>query len=145
MSDAESDLAVTPITKQKCRRCRYEGVPSTFPINKRTGDYTGTCYTCTETEASKKAKKVQEPKNSRATTHTRSAETLRVITLDECLQLLDTEKDSAFELDTFVRLPEDPEAEVNTAEIGNVRANVLRDLIEKASDYDWKCVQLHQK
>ena len=55
--------------------------------------------------------------------------------LEACLKLISMNKDSAFELDTFVTLPEEKRGtEVSVHDF----ANGLRDSLARASDYHWK-------
>ena len=58
------------------------------------------------------------------------------LTLDECLKLISMNKDSPFELDTFVHVPLEPREPEKDGVHG--WANRLRDMLAKASEYQWK-------
>ena len=56
------------------------------------------------------------------------------LVLEACLKLISMNKDSAFELDTFVTLLEKRGTEVSVHDF----TNSLRDSLARASDYHWK-------
>lgn len=57
------------------------------------------------------------------------------LALADCLELVSANKNSPFELDTFVILPKE---ESITADSIHDIANTLRDSLAEASDYHWK-------
>lgn len=121
-----------PVTAiQKCSRCSYHGAINTFPRKKNGSGYTKLCLPCTETKSSAKENVNTDKKRQSAASQLQPS----TLALDDCLKLISMNKDNAFELDTFVILPEEKSGvDITVHEF----ANGLRDSLAEASDYHWK-------
>jgi hypothetical protein len=131
------------IIVQKCSSCAYNGEENTFPLKKNGIEYTKTCLRCTSNKALKRKEKRKEMESTEPL-QTRDKAPYNPITtsglqpsmlsLEDCLKLLSMSRDSPFELDAFVNIPD------GMFEGKDVHgfANGLRDQLAEASDYRWK-------
>ena len=128
---------------QQCSSCAYNGEEDTFPLKKNGIDYTKTCLHCTTNKASKRVAKRKEKKNIEPpgtrdkvphTSITTSGLQPSTLSLEDCLKLLSISKDSPFELDAFVDIPDG----IFDGEDVHGFSNGLRDQLAEASDYRWK-------
>jgi hypothetical protein len=117
----------------QCSRCSYKGPTSTFPLRKNGNGNTRVCCACTDKKAAAREKEnIDKGKGSRTGT---GAAQPSLLAFDECLTLISMNRDEAFELDTFVVLPEEMKGDgLSVHEF----ANGFRDRLASASDYHWK-------
>ncbi|KAF7344983.1 SWIM-type domain-containing protein [Mycena venus] len=136
-SDAE--LAV------KCDRCPYRGPQSTFP-QKKNLTYNKSCFACkkkqAEERAEKRASKNDANDTDEATRGTRRAPPIQptegytTLEWQECAALLDTHKNDAFELETFVSvLGESAKAAFDGLESGKDVADKMAQLVWNITGY----------
>src|ERR1700722_11216216 len=89
----------TPDGLQKCSRCTYTGVASSFPRRRAGVGYLKSCASCISKQGIKKAQKANKELSSFSLT-------VPTMSLDEYLSSVQCNKDRAFELDAFVEIPE---------------------------------------
>jgi hypothetical protein len=128
---------------QQCSSCAYKGDEDTFPPKKYGIGYTRTCLRCTTNKALKRVAKGKEKENidpsvarDNATRKPTTTPGLQpsILSLEDCLKLLAISKDSPFELDAFVTIPEG----MFEGKDMHGFSNRLRDQLAEASDYRWK-------
>ena len=108
-------LMTMTATVQHCNRCLYKGPTHTFPLKKNGSGYTKACLACNNKKAGAKENVVKSVSSKLPPS---------TLALEDCLNLVSLSKNSPFELDTFVVLPQ--ENGVETGTIHNI-ANTLRD------------------
>ena len=114
----------------QCTRCPYRGPIHTFPLKKNGSGYTKACLTCNN-------KKVEGRENTGKGVTSRAVSSLppSTLALSDCLKLVSANKNSPFELDTYVILPKEKWSDKESV---CDAANTLRDTLAEASDYHWK-------
>lgn len=105
-----------PDTVVKCSRCSYRGPQSTFP-QKANLSYLKTCFVCKEKEATRRDEKRSD--DASPTSHEIPGGTTRrgpapqpkqghsTLEWNECISLIETHKNDAFELEAFVLMTGD--------------------------------------
>ena len=127
---------------QKCSSCAYNGEEDTFLLKKNGIGHTKTCLHCTTNKASKQSAKGKDKENMEPpgmqdkapTPITTSGLQPSVLSLEDCLKLLSISKDSAFELDAFVKIPD----KIFEGKDMHSFSNGLHNQLAEATDYRWK-------
>jgi hypothetical protein len=115
---------------QRCSRCSYTGVISSFPMTHTGAGYLKSCASCTSKQVIRKARNA-----NKETPHAFTL-TVPTMSLDEYLMSVRCNKDRAFELDAFVEIPKGMFHQ--DGEHLYSRTNRLRDRLAEASQYHWK-------
>src|SRR5882762_9279897 len=123
-------IGILMIILVHCSHCSYRGPIHTFPLKKNGSGYTKACLACNNKKAEGKE---NTGKNvaSGAVSHLPPS----TLALTDCLKLVSANKNSPFELDTFVVLPKEKSDDKES--IHDI-ANTLCDTLAAASDYHWK-------
>jgi hypothetical protein len=121
----------TPVNGlQRCSRCSYTGVASSFPMRRTGAGYLKSCASCISKQVMKKAEKADKVLPSVCSL------TVPTMSLDQYLSLVRSNKDQTFEFDAFVEIPEGIFHQ--DGEHLYSRTNKLRDRLAEVSEYHWK-------
>ena len=132
-STARPQRASSPIPGnglQRCSRCSYTGIASSFPMRRTGAGYLKSCASCISKQGSRKGGKGNKDSS------TSFSLTVPTMTLDEYLSSVRCNKDQTFELDAFVEIPEGMFHQ--DGEHLYSRTNKLRDRLAEVSQYHWK-------